>query len=173
MLVVAARQKSELPEGVNDSKKLTKRQRGLINISLLRCCDFGEGWVSSSEIDGLGLTAATKLGVSRALLALGASADEQLIIDGHINYAPDSFKNVKTLVRADSLVPIVSAASIYAKVTRDDYMLAISKKYPGYGFENHVGYGTVLHLSALSSLGVVKSLHRLSFAPLKYADKSL
>lgn len=167
MLVVAARQKSKLPMSLKDSKKLTKAQREALYKLLIRMCNFGEGWVSSQEIDERGLTAATKLGVKRALRALGILPEEHLIIDGHINYAPKIFSSVETIIGADSCVPIVSAASVYAKVTRDDYMQTIAKRYPNYGFENHVGYGTAFHLAAIKSLGSIDKLHRLSFAPLK------
>jgi ribonuclease HII len=167
MLVVAARAKTELPQGLRDSKLMSRKQREEMLNMLSICCEFGEGWVSSVEIDSKGLTSATKLGVKRALQSLKANPKEHLIIDGHINYAPASFKNVETIIGADASVPIVSAASVYAKVTRDNFMQAIAKKYPDYGFENHVGYGTAFHLKALKSLGSIDKLHRLSFAPLK------
>lgn len=167
MLVVAARQRAELPKGVKDSKKLTTAQRELLFEDLKLSCEFGEGWVSAVEIDRLGLTIATKLAVSRAINALGVLSDEQIVIDGHINYAPKKFKNVETIIKADSLIPIVSAASIYAKVVRDNFMHKIALEHPRYGFENHVGYGTAFHLAAIVSLGSIDNLHRLSFAPLK------
>jgi ribonuclease HII len=167
MLVVASRQKSILPTGLRDSKLMSRKQREAIYQSLSASCQFGEGWVSSSEIDDLGLTAATKLGVKRALNAIRALPHEHLIIDGHINYAPDVFSDVEALVGADAAVPLVSAASIYAKVTRDRYMRVIARRYPGYGFDSHVGYGTAFHLAAIKSLGAIHELHRLSFAPLK------
>ena len=167
MLVVAARQKTKLPSGVKDSKKLTKGRRESLYELLILSCDFGEGWVSSQQIDNLGLTAATRLGVKKALVALGVSPDEHLIIDGHINYAPKDFKLTEAIIGADDSVEVVSAASIYAKVVRDRYMSSLADKYPNYGFENHVGYGTAFHLEAIKTLGSIDKLHRLSFGPLK------
>ena len=167
MLVVAARQKSELPAGVKDSKKLSKVQRQKLLNLLCICCNFGEGWVSAQEIDRLGLTKATRLGVNRALKTLGAEVDEQILMDGHINYCPRKFINVQTIIGGDDLVSIISAASIYAKVNRDKYMEKISQKYSDYGFERHVGYGTKAHLAALDSFGPIEGFHRMNYAPLK------
>jgi ribonuclease HII len=167
MLVVAARQLHELPDGVADSKTLTGIMREQLYGLIIKSCSFGEGWVTAAEIDAQGLTDATRLGVKRALDALGISDNEELIIDGHINYAPPSYTNVRTIVRADAKIPIVSAASIYAKVTRDKFMRSLATDYPDYGFEKHVGYGTAFHLSAINRYGAIEQLHRISFAPLK------
>jgi ribonuclease HII len=167
LLVVAARADKALPPGLRDSKKLSKIQRQKMLDLLSICCSFGEGWVRTAEINRLGLTKATKLGVARALRALGAEADMRIIIDGHINYCPKKYVDVQAVVDGDDLVPIVSAASIYAKVTRDAYMARISRRYAGYGFENHVGYGTKAHLAALEKFGPIAGFHRMNYAPLK------
>lgn len=167
LLVVAARANSKLPPGLKDSKKLSKNQRQKMLDLLSNCCSFGEGWVSAYEIDRLGLTEATKLGVSRALKALDVRNDEAVIIDGKINYCPAKYKNVAALIKADDTVPIVSAASIYAKVTRDDYMAKMALEYSDYGFERHVGYGTKAHLLALQTFGPIDGFHRINYAPIK------
>lgn len=134
--------------------------------AITETCALGEGWVQPEEIDTHGLAGAMKLGVSRALMELGVMLDEQIIMDGLVNYCPPEFTNVQTLAKADSLSPIVSAASIYAKVTRDAHMIRAAKFHPFYGFEQHVGYGTALHQAALRIHGVSK-LHRKSYKPVR------
>ncbi len=166
LLVVAARQVTELPVGLADSKVLSKSQREQLFTGIKASCQLGEGWVHPEEIDEHGLAAAMRLGVCRALLQLGAGFEDEIIMDGHINYCPSDFTKVQTVVKADSTHPIVSAASIYAKVTRDRHMERIAKFHPFYGFEKHVGYGTELHRSALKIHGV-SAVHRKSYKPIQ------
>lgn len=167
LLVVAARATSELPAGLTDSKLLTKVQREEVFDLLSNCCEFGEGWVTAVEIDKRGLAGGLKLGVSRALKALMTSFDEEIIFDGAINYISKEFLKARCIVGADATVPVVSAASIYAKVIRDGFMKELGLKYPAYGFENHVGYGTKTHQTALRNHGVLKDIHRTSYNPIK------
>ena len=165
ILVVAARAKSQLPDGLKDSKLLSRKRRLEILDLLSNRCEFGEGWVEAIEIDKHGLAKALRLGIKRALSKIDAQIEEEIIMDGNINYLPKRFKRVKCLIGADSLVPIVSAASIYAKVNRDNFMMKLAKRYPVYRFEDHVGYGTEAHLKAINSYGVLKFVHRTSYAP--------
>jgi ribonuclease HII len=165
LLVVAARATSKLPDGLRDSKLLTRHQRNEILNKLSICCEFGEGWVKAFEIDKLGLATALRLGVRRALVNLKTQTDEEIIIDGAVNYIPQKFIKSKNLIGGDGLLPIISAASIHAKVRRDSFMIELSKKHPGYNFENHVGYGTKAHMLALSSRGAIKYVHRYSYLP--------
>ncbi len=165
LLVVAARQKGKAPEGLTDSKLLTRIQREAIYHLLATNYQFGEGWVRSSEIDERGLSGAMRLGIKRALKQLGATYEEEIIMDGPVNYFSSGYKKVKCLIDADLSVPVVSAASIYAKVRRDRFMIDLSRRHPKYGFESHVGYATPQHLKALSKFGSLKRVHRQFFEP--------
>jgi len=161
-------------EGLTDSKKLTKKKREVLD-GLIReqASGFGLGWVTANEIDDIGLSQALKLATIRAVEQVKAPYHE-IIIDGTINFLSETSKGqyVTTLAKADLLIQSVSAASIIAKVARDNYMALQDDIYPGYGFASHVGYGTAAHVGAIDSLGVTP-LHRLSFAPLKkYKDSS-
>src|SRR5206468_2755571 len=118
---------------------------------------FGLGWVWPDEIDKHGLTWAVRTAMERAFAEISEDYDE-VIIDGNANYFPDNVK-AKVIIKADDSVPAVSAASILAKVARDDFMVALGEKYAGYGFGQHVGYGTALHVAALKKLGV-SDIHR-------------
>jgi ribonuclease HII len=155
-------------EGLTDSKKLTKKKRDLLDVEIReKAAGFGLGWVTAAEIDEIGLSAALNLATRRAVEQVKAPYHE-IIIDGTINFLKDTNKEryVTTLKKADLLVPSVSAASIIAKVARDNYMAAQDEVHTGYGFASHVGYGTAAHRAAIDVLGVTP-LHRLSFAPLQ------
>lgn len=156
-----------VPEGLTDSKKLTKKRRELLDAQIREmAAGFGLGWVDAGEIDEIGLGLALRLATRRAVEQVRTSYHE-IIIDGTINLLADTplEKHVTTLKKADLLIPSVSAASIIAKVARDTFMAEQDKLYPGYGFGAHVGYGTAVHRAAIQEHGVT-SLHRLSFAPL-------
>ena len=166
LLVVAARAKADLPPGLKDSKLLSRKHREDILDLLSICCEWGEGWVSSTEIDRHGLSKALRVGGARALRNLGAMADDKIVLDGSFNYIPKKYGHAMAVIKADNSVPIVSAASIIAKVKRDRFMIELSKKLDSYGFEKHVGYGTKAHMLALKRFGAVKYVHRQSFMPI-------
>jgi ribonuclease HII len=146
---------------------MSRRQRQRILNKLSIRCEFGEGWVSVSEIDKAGLAKALKLGVARSLSQLQPLDDEEIILDGVVDYIPKIYINRHCQPGADITVPIVSAAAIYAKVTRDAFMYRLSLKHPLYKFDSHVGYGTKAHLGALKSHGYIASVHRTSFRPIR------
>jgi ribonuclease HII len=154
-------------EGLTDSKKLSKKRREALDSEIRERADgYGLGWVHADEIDELGLSESLRLATKRAVEQIKTPYHE-IIIDGTINFLDGTTKGryVKTMPKADLLVPSVSAASIIAKVARDNYMAAQDEIYPGYKFASHVGYGTAAHVAAITEHGVTP-LHRLSFAPL-------
>lgn len=158
-------------DGLTDSKKLTKKRREALDIEIRKqATGYGLGWVSAAEIDEIGLGPSLRLATKRAVQAVKVPYHE-IIIDGTINLLADTplERYVTTMPKADLLVPSVSAASIIAKVARDNYMAEQDEIHPGYGFGGHAGYGVAKHRAAIEQLGVTP-LHRLSFAPLqKYA----
>lgn len=162
-------------DGLTDSKKLSKKRREELDVVIRETASgYGLGWVDAGEIDEIGLSEALKLATRRAVEQVKAPYHE-IIIDGTINFLDGTTKGqfVTTMKKADLLVPSVSAASIIAKVARDNYMAEQDEIYHGYKFSSHVGYGTAVHRDAIEKLGVTP-LHRLSFAPLrKYHDRPI
>jgi ribonuclease HII len=172
-LVAAAVALREPIPGLKDSKKLSKLQREkLAKIIEKEALAIGIGWVWPEAIDTGGISEAVKRAMAEALAAIEIKYDE-VIIDGNIDYFADHsligrtyYGKTRAVVRADDLFPSVSAASIIAKVARDRYMAEAGLKYPGYGFEAHVGYGTPVHIAALQKLGVT-NIHRQSYKPIR------
>lgn len=171
LLVVAAREVGDLPLGLADSKILSRKQREVFFRQLTGAAQFGEGWVKPVEINRLGLASAMRLGIKRALRQLAAKNNEEIIMDGPVNYFSSRYKRVRCIIDADASTPIVSAASIYAKVKRDNYMIELAKKHPKYGFDRHVGYGTPSHIMALNRFGYLKTIHRKFFSPVRALDQ--
>lgn len=167
LLVVAAKLKPHrsLPEGLTDSKLLSDKQKHFFYDMLRVVCEFGEGWVSVEEIDALGLSVALKTGAARAVAALDDSENEEICIDGAVNFLQELYPKSFNKIKADVSEPIVSAASVYAKVTRDAYMRRLHFEDSRYGFDKHVGYGTQAHIQALKKYGPSKQ-HRSSFKPI-------
>jgi ribonuclease HII len=151
--------------GLRDSKKLSKAQRDKLAILIhAEALAVGIGWVDASELDAIGLTKAVGLAMKRAFEQIQIDFDE-VIIDGNINYFPAE-PRAKAVIKADDSVPAVSAASIVAKVARDNYMAELGEPYLNYAFDKHVGYGTALHLERLKLHGV-SDMHRRSFKPIQ------
>ena len=149
----------EIP-GLNDSKKLSdKRRRELFPLIKEQAVAYAIAFADHKEIDEMNILQATYLAMDRAISQLTVKPDLALI-DG--NRAKDFGLPVETVVHGDSLSASIAAASILAKVTRDDLMLQMAQEYPQYGFEIHKGYGTRAHYEALAQFGPCP-IHRMTF----------
>lgn len=154
--------------GLNDSKKLTdKKRRELYDIITEQAVSFGVAFAGEQEIDEINILQATFLAMERALAQLKVRPDLALI-DG--NREKNFGLPVKTVIKGDSLSANIAAASVLAKVTRDDFMVRQAEIYPQYGFEIHKGYGTRAHYAALEQYGACP-IHRMSFLKKFYEQK--
>ena len=152
-----------IPEGLNDSKKLTKRARERLNIELMACAEVSIAHASVEEIDELNILRASHLAMTRALAGLAVPADYALI-DG--NMLPrDLTLPAQAVIKGDARSVSISAASIVAKICRDCVMLSLAQQHPGYGWETNAGYGSKSHMLALQNLGITPH-HRRSFKPI-------
>jgi ribonuclease HII len=150
--------------GLNDSKKLREHQREAICSEIVeKCICFSIGKASVCEIDRLNILKATMLSMQRAVSGLKVEP-EFVLVDG--NKLPEWKYKSKAIVKGDSLIEEISAASILAKVTRDKDMHSLDTLFPGYGFSKNKGYGTAQHLEALDRNGVTVS-HRKTFSPIR------
>ena len=157
----------EIP-GLTDSKKLTdKKRRELFPIIKEQAIAYGIGFASEQEIDEINILQATFLAMQRAIDQLEGKADLALI-DG--NRQRDFGLPAVTVVKGDSLSASIAAASVLAKVSRDDLMLEMAETYPEYGFEIHKGYGTKAHYEALRKYGA-SPIHRQSFLKKFYENQ--
>jgi ribonuclease HII len=154
-----------IPDGIADSKRLSavRREQTARRIEG-EAVAWAIAWSSVEEIDQLNILNASLLAMRRAVGAL-ARQPSLALVDG--NRCPDGLPcPARAIVGGDALEPAISAASILAKVARDEEMLRLDLRYPGYGFAQHKGYGTKAHLEALQRLGPCP-VHRTSFAPVR------
>ena len=158
-------------EGLTDSKKLTEKKREDFYSKITQQCFWSVAEASSVEIDEVNILQATMLAMTRAinnlqLQLISQNQDEtfKVLVDG--NRCPD-VDNCRAIVKGDLIEPVISAASVIAKVTRDRQMKELDVRFPEYGFKNHKGYGTKEHLAALSKYGPIVGQHRYTFAPIK------
>ena len=167
---------TEWIEKLTDSKKLSaKRREELYVLIKEKALATATGWVSSAEIDEIGLSEALRLATRRAVEQIQKTEVpfSEIIIDGTMNFLAGTKleKYVSTLKKGDFLVKEISAASILAKVERDKYMMELDAVYPEYGFGKHVGYGTAAHQKAMEEFGLTPE-HRRSFRPVREIAES-
>ncbi len=149
-------------EGLNDSKKLSEKRREALAIEIKqKALAWSLGRAEPEEIDEINILNATMLAMQRAVQALSIKPDF-ILVDG--NRSPDFNIPSQAIIKGDSLVSEISAASILAKVARDDEMKELDKQFPEYGFAKHKGYPTKLHFEKLAEFGTTP-FHRRSFAP--------
>ncbi len=153
-------------EGLMDSKKLSEKRREELSVLIKEnSLAWSIGRAEVEEIDKINILQATMLAMQRAVSGLSPSPKHALI-DG--NRCPDLICSAEAIIKGDGLVPAISAASIIAKVSRDNEMVELDALYPGYGLAGHKGYPTKAHRDALIELGVTP-IHRRSFGPVRKA----
>jgi len=153
---------NNIPEGIKDSKKIVKRKREQICKDILSSSITSIGLATSGEIDKINILKASLLAMKRAIEDLKKKPNI-VLIDG--SYTPEISIQSKSIIKGDNKSISIAAASIVAKVYRDNLMTEYSKKYPGYLWEKNSGYGTKEHLEAIKNLGVTP-IHRTSFKPI-------
>lgn len=150
--------------GLNDSKKLSEKRREALAAEIKeKAIAWGIAWATVEEIDSLNILQATLLAMQRAVARLG-TAPVAALVDG--NVCPGLNCPVSAVVKGDGSVAPIAAASILAKTSRDAEMLRLHGLYPDYGFDRHMGYPTVLHMTALRAHGATP-IHRRSYAPVR------
>ncbi len=161
----------DFPEGLNDSKKLSKTKRAKLFLELQKKAKFGIGIIDEKIIDKINILQATKLAMFEALLDLQTKYQifpQIILVDG--NFIPfkktDKIKEILPIVKGDQKSLSIAAASIIAKETRDKIMLDIHQKYPQYAFDKNAGYPTRFHVEKIQEFGICK-FHRKSFEPIK------
>ncbi len=156
-----------LPE-LTDSKKLSEKKRDILYAQITQACQWAVGEASAAEIDEINILQATMLAMQRAVARLNVLYN-RVLVDG--NRCP-KLAHCTAIIKGDLTEPVISAASIIAKVTRDRQMIELDAQFPQYGFAQHKGYGTKKHLQALAEFGIIHTQHRLSFAPVRRVQKN-
>ena len=157
-------------DGLTDSKKLSEKKREDLYAQITKKCYWASAESNSIEIDEINILQATMMAMKRSVNALQYQLKSQteaqgfkVLVDG--NRCPD-VENCRAIIKGDLIEPVISAASIIAKVTRDRQMKELDQAYPEYGFSKHKGYGTREHLEALEKHGPIDGQHRFTFSPI-------
>ena len=151
------------PKLLKDSKSLSKKERKYLCTYIKKNSTWSIGKASVREIEKLNILQASLLAMKRAIKKL-KKKPTHVLIDGNKTPELENF-NLKSVIEGDKKIPSISAASIIAKVSRDKFITALSKKNKGYGWDKNFGYGTRQHLKALKKLGITKH-HRKTFSPI-------
>ena len=156
----------KFPIPLRDSKQLSRIQREAWYKKIEEWqaegkCDFSVAMVSAGEIDQHGISRAIKKALAETLDTLECDGECLILLDGSL-HAPIEFVHQITIIKGDEKEPVISLASIVAKVIRDRHMIKLAERYPKYGFERHMGYGTEEHYKAIKKYGL-SPLHRKSF----------
>ena len=156
-------------DGLTDSKKLSEKKREALFNQITSECYWSFAQSNSNQIDQINILEATMLAMKKAVEQLMFLIEDNsqaisVLVDG--NRCPD-IQNSRAIIKGDLTEPVISAASIIAKVTRDRQMIALDQEFPEYGFSKHKGYGTKAHLEALANFGPIQGQHRFTFAPVK------
>ena len=156
-------------DGLTDSKQLSEKKREALYNQITRECYWSFAQFNSNEIDQINILEATMLAMKKAveqlmLLLEDNSQTISVLVDG--DRCPD-IENCRAIIKGDLTQPVISAASIIAKVTRDRQMITLDQEFPECGFAKHKGYGTRAHLEALANFGPIQGQHRFTFAPVK------
>ncbi len=154
---------ANIPDGLNDSKKLSAKRREALAAKILSCALVSIAHASVAEIDQLNILRASLLAMRRAVEGL-SQVPQFALIDGN-KIPPGMPCPAEAVIKGDGKSASIAAASIVAKVTRDEIMVALAQQFPGYGWEKNAGYGTKLHQEGLRNLGVTPH-HRRSFKPI-------
>lgn len=153
---------NRIPEGLNDSKKLSPKRRAALSTELIECAEVSVAHASVEEIDEINILRATHLAMERAVAGLHRRPDMALI-DG--NLVPNRLScPARSIIKGDGKCLSIAAASIVAKIARDAIMWDLAQQFPGYGWETNAGYGSKSHIAALENLGPTPH-HRRSFKP--------
>ncbi len=164
---------NDIPLGLNDSKKLSEKKREVLYDEIIsRAAYFSITEISSVEIDRINILQASLLAMKKSVLSIYKKTPiDMILIDGNQTLGKDLVLSQKAIIKGDTLIKEIMAASILAKVHRDRLMKKFEDEYPGYGFVKHKGYGTKLHLEALKRLGPC-AIHRLTFRGVVQSEQS-
>ncbi len=149
---------------LDDSKKISKTKRQEIYNLIIKTCDYQIGVANVVEIDKYNILQATFLSMNRAIKKFNLPSNYKILVDGPWSFDKKN-QNIIPKIKGDTIYPSIAAASIVAKVYRDNLMLNLSKKYSNYFWERNYGYGTKKHIEAIKNYGVTEH-HRKTFAPI-------